>query len=133
MVSLTFGILAAAPRVVELIDNIKYAIASKEETRELGRHLSSLYNTLAEMESMTNRLRYIVPRRLSGIIQALGDYCRDLGGNIYSFYRRYRRNRAYRFLTRIAIAGKFDRIRIYRDRLEDCENWYNIALKTLHL
>jgi hypothetical protein len=133
VVSLTFGILTAVPRVVELVSNVKNAIASNKEARELRRHLDSLYITLEEMEDTTYRLRYIVAGELSDIIIALGSYCRSMGGNIYGFYRRYNRNKAYRFLTRIAMASGFDRIRSYRDRLEGCEDWYNIALKTLLL
>lgn len=118
---------------MELIGNIQHAITSMEDIRQLGGHLKRLNNLVDETKGLTRRLGQLVPDQLLDIVTALGDYCRRLGEEIYDFYRGLQRNRARRILNWFATSAGSNRIEKYRLRLEDCDNWYNITLKTLLL
>jgi hypothetical protein len=130
---LTFTILGLGFQLVRLIGNVRHAISSRTEARELRRQLDYLFEAIAEVDDRVGRLGSLVPRRLSDIIRRLGLYCRNLGESIRGFQRRFRRNGAFRLLNLIGMSVGFNRIEQYQARLEDCENWFNIALITLHL
>jgi hypothetical protein len=130
---LTFTILGVGFHLVKVIGNIRHAISSKEEARELRRQLDYLFEAIVEVDNKIRRLGGLVPRKLSDIIRALGRYCRKLGEGIRGFQRRFRRNEAFKILNWIGMSVGFNRIEQYQSRLEDCENWFNIALMTLHL
>ncbi|CZR54995.1 uncharacterized protein PAC_04880 [Phialocephala subalpina] len=132
-ITLTFGILGAGIQLARVIGNVQHVISSKEEARELRRQLRYLNETIDEVRSTLRRLGGLVPRNLSDIIHALGQYCRLLGDDIARFHLRFRNKGSFRFMNWIAMTAGFNKIERYRDRLEDCENWYSIALNTLHL
>lgn len=99
----------------------------------MRRQLDYLFEAIVEVDNKIRRLGALVPRKLSGIIRALARYCRKLGEGIRDFQRRFRRNGAFKLLNWIGMSVGFNRIEQYQSQLEDCENWFNIALMTLHL
>ncbi|KUJ08674.1 uncharacterized protein LY89DRAFT_788610 [Mollisia scopiformis] len=131
--SLNLCIRAAAPKVVKAIRDVQDDLASRTEIERLERHLRRLYCTLYEIESDSRRLWQQVPVQLSEVIQALGEFCRQQCEIICDWYRGVRENKGLRFFDWFAVKGKIDRTQKYSKRLTDCEDWYNIALKTFYL
>ncbi len=134
MTSLIFN--ALGPQILTAIEIFRHdtnAIKSKQEFKGLRKHLRWLYRLQDRVEETTGELWTSAPNRLYKIIRALGRYCRELGIKIDKYERSYKKHLGIRIMAFICRSAGYDPIKIYRNSVEDCEDWYNIALKTLYL
>lgn len=101
--------------------------------RKLKKHLENFYKILAVMVNTTKRLRHLLPGEMWDFVRALRGYSINLGEDIYKLNKRYTRNKATKFMSVVAMASGFDGMRTYRDRMEVCENFYAITIRTVLL